>query len=171
MLNTSTGATAADTALQAQYDRQAAAQLLNTPEEMSTDLGNACADYLKEGILLGGDLSAGGTLSILQNGFISDNTAATATALATAICNFLETNITPGSPEVGSSVQSVTIAANIKISIMASAILNIINTPSVTTGWVKFFKVIDPIVKTIECTIIELVNPGAVPTPFIRFIT
>lgn len=171
MLNTSTGATAADAALQAQYNRQAAAELLNTPEEMSTEFGNACADYLKEGILLGGDLSAGGTISILQNGFISDNTAATATALATAVCNFLETNTTTGTPQVGSSVQSVTIAANAKISTMAAAILTIINTPPATTGWVNFFNAIDPIVKTIECTIIELVDPGAVPTPFVRFIT
>lgn len=170
MLTPTTGATAADNALQAQYDRQSASETLNTPAEMSVDFGNACADYLKEGVLLGGDLSAGGTLSILQNGFISDNTAATATDLATSICNFLETNTTTGVPQVGQSVQSVTIAANDKISTMAAAILAIINTPPITTGWVNLYNAIDPIVKTIECTIIELVDPGAVPTPFIRFI-
>ena len=171
MLNTATGATAADNALQAQYDKQANAQALKTASQMSADFGNACADYLKEGILLGGDLSAGGTLSILQNGFITDNSAATATVLATAVCNFLETNITPGLPQVGTSVVSVTIAASAKISIMAAAILGVVSSPPATTGWINFYNAIDPIVKTIECTIIELVQPGSVPTPFVRFIT
>ena len=170
-LNINTGATAAQKAVDDQIKLATDGDTILTPTEVAVILASAYDAYAKEGTLSGGDLSAGGTKSILDTGFISDNTSATVTNIATEICNYWSSNNAVGAPtHGGTSVQSVTIDGASKITVMTEAIEGFI-TDQPDDGWVGFYNVTQTVVKSIQCTIVELIQPGNVPTEFIETIT
>lgn len=166
-LNVTTGATASQQAVDDQYDRSNNGEALLTPTQMAELLAAAYDLYAKEGTLPGGDLTAGGDLSILEAGFISDNTPATVTNIATAICNYWTSNNTPGLPaHGGTEVVSVTIDGASAIPAMTAALQ-----PVLTGGWLGFYNATQPVVLSIPCVVVELIQPGNVPTPFPETIT
>ena len=170
-LTASTGATPSTKAVNDQITRSINGETLLTPTQVAVLLANAYDVYAKAGTLAGGDLSAGGTKSILDAGFITDNTVTTVTNIATAICNYWATNNTPGLPaHEGSEVESVTVAAAAVIPAMTLAIQGYI-TDQPDLGWLGFYNATQPVVNSIQCTIVELIQPGDVSTPFIETIT
>ena len=170
-LNVTTGATPAQQAVDDQIQRSINVETLLTPTQVALLLASAYDVYAKEGTLPGGDLTAGGTISLLETGFITDNTPATVSNIAAAICNYWASNNTPGVPaHGGSAVQSVTIAGAAAIPAMEAAISGYI-TDQPDDGWVGFYNVTQTVVNSIQCTIVELIQPGSVPTPFIETIS
>lgn len=170
-LNVTTGATPSQQAVDDQVQRAVDEQTLLTPAQVAVLLADAYDAYSKEGTLSGGDLSVGGTKSILDSGFITDNTPATVSNIAAAVCNYWATNNTPGTPtHGGTSVQSVTIAAAAAIPAMTAAIQGYV-TDEAGDGWVGFYNVTQSVVNSIQCTVVELIQPGNVPTPFLETIT
>lgn len=170
-LNVTTGATASTQAVNDQITRSNNGQTLLTPTQVAALLADAYHAYAKEGTLPGCDMTGGGTKSILDGGFISDNTSATVTSIAAAICNYWATNNTPGDPaHGGTSVVSVTIASAAAIPAMEAAITGYM-TDQPGDGWLGFYNVTEPVVNSIVCTIVELIQPGNVPTPFVETIT
>lgn len=165
-LNITTGIVPSDQAVQDQITRLENDETLLTPTQVALLLGQAYFDYSIEGTLPGADLTVGGTKSILETGFITDNTPATIDNIAAAICNYWATNITPGVPaHGGTAVVSVVIDGASKIPAMKAAIQGLITT-SPAGGLTDFYQVTQDIVKTIPCIITELIPPNATPTPF-----
>jgi len=170
-LNASTGATPSQQAVDDQIQRGIDGETLLTPTQVAVLLADAYDAYAKEGVLSGADLTAGGTKSLLETGFITDNTPATITTIATGICNYWATNNTPGTPaHGGTAVQSVTIPAAAAIPAMEDAIVALIADED-PGGWVGFYNATQPVIESLECIIVELMPPNATPTPFIETIT
>lgn len=170
-LNVTTGADPSQQAVDDQIDRSNNKETLLTPSEVAKLLAAAYDGYAKEGALPGGDLTAGGTLSLLESGFISDNTPATVTNVAAAICNYWASNNTPGLPaHGGTSVVSVTIDGASAIPAMTAALQAIV-TDQPADGWVGFYNASQAVVLSIPCVVVELIQPGNVPTPFPETIT
>ena len=161
-LNAATGATPSQDAVDQQIQRGIDLETLLTPAQVAVELAAAYDTYSKEGILSGGDLSVGGTKSLLDSGFVTDNTTATIQSIAEGICNYWSSNNTPGTPtHGGTAVQSVTIDGASKIPAMVAAI-----TGATSGGWEGFYAATEAVVKTIPCVIVELIPPFSTPTPF-----
>ena len=171
-LTPSTGATPSQVSVDAQIQRGIDEVTLLTPAQVGSELAQAYLDYSKQGILPGADLTVGGTKSLLDAAFLSDNTTATVTAMATGICNYWDTNNTPGTPAHGGTVVvSVAINAAAKIPAMKSAIEAFIVTPS-PAGFLGLYQATEAVVKTFACVITETINvPPPTNTPFAETIS
>lgn len=164
-LNPSTGASAANDAVQAQIDRLANEQPLNSPSAMAQELAAAYHDYAKLAILPGADMTAGGTLSILESAFVSDNTSAVAAQIAQGICDYWSSFATPGTPaHGGTSVVSVVVNGGSVLAAMTAAVQGLIRDTATADGWLDFYNATESVVKTIPCTITEMM-PGSPPYP------
>jgi len=171
-LTPATGATPSETSVSDQIQRGIDEVTLLTPTQVASELAQAYLDYSKEGILPGADLTVGGTKSLLDDAFLSDNTAATIDAMAEGICNYWDTNNTPGTPAHGGTVVvSVAINAAAKIPAMKTAITDFIASPS-PTGFLGLYQATEAVVKTFACIITETINvPPPTDTPFPETIT
>tara|TARA_R110000772_G_C13310322_1_gene440394 strand:- start:4074 stop:4595 length:522 start_codon:yes stop_codon:yes gene_type:complete len=166
-LNPSTGATPSETTVQDQIQRGIDLVTLLTPAQIGSELAQAYFDYSKAGILLGADLTVGGTKSLLDAAFTTDNTAASIDAMAAGICNYWDTNNAVGTPAHGGTVVvSVAINAAAKIPAMKSAIESFIISQS-PAGFLGLYQATEAVVKTFACVITEtIVVPPPVDTPF-----
>lgn len=163
-LNPATGGDLAQAAVDRQVQRVEDRQPLLTPAQVALELSEAYDTYAKEGTLPGANLTVGGDKSILDAGWVTDNTTATISRIAQSICDYWSTNNTPGSPaHGGSSVVSVTINGSAVLAAMTQAITDAV-TDDPDVGVRKLYDVTEPVVKTIPCVIIELIE--GVPTPF-----
>ena len=140
---------------------------LKTPTNMAKLFAAEYDKYAKAGTLAGADLTAGGDITILEAGFIPDNTTAMATKIATAICGYWATLITPAEePEHGgTSVTLVVIPAMTLLPAMIAAVQATV-TDEEGDGWIDLFNNTEAIVKTIPCVITELVGAPPVATTF-----
>ena len=169
-LNIATGATPSKEAVDRQISRSENQETLLTPEQVAVELADAYDTYAKEGTLPGADLTTGGTKSLLEAGFISDNTSATIDRIAEGICDYWISNNTPGTPaHGGTSVVSVTIDANSKLADMKAAIAALVTDEPVSGFMDVFYQATQDVVKTIPCTIVEMIS--RTPTPFEETIT
>jgi len=169
----STGASAANSALQAQITKLENEQALKSNADMAKDFASAYHDYAKSSILLGADMTAGGTLSILEAAFVTDNTSGMAAQIAQGICDYWSSFIVAGIPaHGGTSVVSVVVNGAAVLAAMTAAIEALITDQSQADGWLNFFQDTETVVKTIPCVITEMI-PGTppVPTPFPETIT
>lgn len=166
-LNPSTGATPSETTVIDQIQRGIDLDTLLTPDQVGSELAQAYFDYSIEGTLPGADLTVGGTKSILDTAFTTDNTTASIDAMATGICNYWDSNNTPGTPAHGGTVVvSVAINAAAKISVMKSAIEAFIASPS-PPGFLGLYQATEAVVNTFACVITETINvPPPTNTPF-----
>ena len=164
-LNISTGVVPSQVSVDAQIQRSIDLDPLLTPAQVAVELAASYLEYSKEGTLPGADLTPGGTQSILNAGFISDNTTATITAIAEGICNYWTTNNAIGTPtHGGTSVQSVDINGAAVIPQMIAAIQSIL-TDVAGLGFEAFYTATEAIVKTIPCVITEIVDGSPVQFP------
>jgi len=173
MLNANTGATAANNALIAQINKHNNGEEIKSPTDIAKDFALAYHDYAKSATLPGADCTAGGTLSLLESAFISDNTPATITKIAQGLCNYWSSFITPGAPaHGGTSVVSVVVNGSAVLAPMIAAAQALVTDQSKPDGWLDFYNATQNVVKTIPCVITEII-PGTppVPTPFPEFIT
>lgn len=172
----SDGAAAANTALNAQINRLNQSQALKTPSEMAVELAAAYHDYAKTAILPGADCTAGGTVSILEAAFVSDNTSAMVAKIAQGICDYWSSFITPTSitdpetglyPHGGTSVVSVVVNGTAVLAAMTAAVQALITNTAKVDAWLDFYNATQAVVNTIPCVITEMI-PGTppVPTPF-----
>lgn len=168
-LNIQTGIVPSQSSVDTQIQRGIDRDPLLTPSQIAVELAAAYLAYSKEGILPGADLTPGGDQSLLNAGFISDNTTATITSIAEGICNYWSTNNAIGTPAHGGSVvESVVIDGASVIPAMISAIEAIItDTPDL--GFEALYNATETVVKTIPCIVTELVS--GVSTPFPETIT
>lgn len=159
-LNSATGANLANAAVQSQIDKLQNGQTIKSPTEIAKDLAAAYHEYAKEGTLPGADLSSGGDISILESAFISDNSPQVPAQIAQGICDYWSSITTPGTPaHGGTSVVSVKINGSAVVSDMENAI------NSVSSGGLDaFFDATGAVVKTIPCTITEMM-PTTPPSP------
>lgn len=158
-LNPLTGADLATAAVQAQINKAQSGEAIKTPAEMAQDLAAAYHAYAKAGTLAGADLASGGDVTILESAFVSDNSTAVPAQIAQGICDYWSSINTAGTPSHGgTSVVSVVIDGESLVSAMESAIRGV-----TSGGWPAFFSVTDAVVKTIPCTITELM-PTTPPT-------
>jgi len=167
-LNASSGASAANSALQAQITKLENNQTLKSPTDMGKDFAAAYHDYAKSSILPGADMSAGGTLSILESAFVSDNTSGMAAQIAQGICDYWSSFAVPGVPaHGGTSVVSVVVDGASVIAAMTAAVQSLITDVEQADGWLNLYQDTEAVVKTIPCVITEMI-PGTppVPTPF-----
>lgn len=145
---------------------------LKSPTEMAELFAAEYDKYAKGGTLLGADLTKGGDVTILETGFISDNTTAMSTKIATAICGYWEsaTTVSDTPEHGGTSVASVQIKASTVLAAMITAVTDTI-TNVAGDGWIDLFKNTEEVVKTIPCIITELVGAPPVSTTFPEKIT
>ncbi|MEK0324572.1 MAG: hypothetical protein QQN63_02615 [Nitrosopumilus sp.] len=171
-LTPATGATPSETTVSDQIQRGINLVTLLTPAQVGEELADAYFAYSKEGILLGADLTVGGTKSLLDTAFLSDNTSATIDSLAEGICNYWDTNNTPGTPAHGGTVVvSVAINAAASIPAMKTAIQNFMASPS-PPGFLGLYQATEVVVKAFPCVITEtIVVPPPTDTPFPETIT
>lgn len=163
-LNKAEGAAGATSVLETQVDKvNVEGQTLKTPKEMAEALADEYFKYSKGAILLGADMTAGGDVSILEAGFESDNTPATITKLATAICDYWETFTTSSSEPAhgGTAGISVVVAATPMLPAMITAISGIISDPN-KAGWSSFYDATELVVKTFVCTVTEASPTGPI---------
>ncbi len=171
-LNPSTGATPSETTVSDQIQRGIDLDTLLTPAEISSELAQAYFDYSKEGTLAGADLTVGGTKSLLDAAFTTDNTSASIDAMAAGICNYWDTNNTPGTPAHGGTVVvSVAINAAAKIPAMKTAIEDFIVAQS-PVGFIGLYQATEAVVNTFACVITEtIIVPPPTDTPFAETIS
>ena len=143
---------------------------LLTPEQIANEFATAYDSYAKGGTLLGADLTQGGTLSLLQAGFVTDNTSATIDRFAQAICDYWVSNNATGTPaHGGTSVQSVTIVPDVPA--MRSAIQSLVTDQERVDPYRFFMATQEAVVNTFVCTIVELLPPNHTPTPLTETIS
>jgi len=171
-LTPATGATPSETTISDQIQRGIDEVTLLTPTQISEQLADSYLAYSKEGILPGADLTVGGTKSLLDGAFLSDNTSASIDAMAAGICNYWDTNNTPGTPAHGGTVVvSVAINGAAKIPAMKTAIINFMASPS-PPGFLGLYQATEAVVKTFACVITEtIIVPPPTDTPFPETIT
>lgn len=170
-LTISIGVDASNTSVQQQIDKFEVGDTILSPTDVASELAQAYLDYSVTGILLGADLSSGGIKSILDVGFISDNTPTTIDNIASAICGYWSSIDKVGLPaHGGTSVSSVVIDGNSKLSEMKTAIEDSI-TDIAAGGWTDFYNNTQAVVKTIPCSITELMPPTNSPQVFMETIT
>lgn len=163
-LNIATGSTPSQITVDEQIQRAIDKETLSTPTQVAIELADAYLLYSKEGTLPGADLTVGGNQSLLNSGFITDNTPLTIDSIAEGICNYWSTNNAIGTPaHGGTSVVSVVIDGASATPAMKAAIESIITDVS-GDGWTAFYQATQDVVKTIPCIITEIV--AGTPTPF-----
>lgn len=167
-LNSSSAGQSFQDEIQAQIDRDT--PLSNA--DMAKKLAQVYLEYSKGATVLGADMTAGGTLSILEDAFLVSDPAAQVAKLAAGVCNYWATCGVPGIPAHGGTVvQSVTIAGASMIAAMTAAIQSLVTDQAVPDPFGKFFQTTEAVVKTIPVTVVEVI-PGTppTPTPFPEFI-
>jgi len=158
-----------EAAIQDQIERETPLSL----QDMAHELAVVYRDYSKEATLPGADLSAGGTLSILEDAFTVLDPAAQVTKLAAGLCLYWASCAAPGVPAHGGTVVlSVVIPGPTVQAAMEAAIRGLITTQAVPAPFRKFYQTTEAVVKTIPCVVTELI-PGTppVPTPFPEFLS
>ncbi len=164
-LATQQGADDASAIIDTQVAKQEAQQPIDPPSALASALAQAYLDYSKTGTLPGADLTAGGTKSLLDAAFSSDNTSASIDALAQGIADYWATNNALGSPAHGGlSVISVVIPTGSFLTDFKNAILSILTDTSVADGWFNFYDAVEGVLTGATCTITELM-PGSPPFP------
>ncbi|MBD3610534.1 MAG: hypothetical protein HUJ30_08295, partial [Gammaproteobacteria bacterium] len=100
--------------------------------------------------------TGGGTLTILENAFISDNTSLVVANIAQGICDYWSSITATGDPAHGGIVvNSVTIDGAAVLTEMKAAISGVITDTAVADAWLAFYQATEAVVKTIPCTINE----------------
>jgi len=164
-LNASTGASAATAAVQAQINKLIAEQPIKSNIDIAKDLAAAYHGYAQQATLPGADCSAGGTLSLLEAAFITDNSSNVPGNIAQGICDYWSSINTIGAPAHGGiSVVSVAINGGAVFAAMLAAINGTITNTAVADAWLAFYQATEAVVKTIPCTITEMM-PGSPPYP------
>ena len=159
-LKPSTGADLATQIVQNQIDRLENSEILLGPAAIAVALASAYHTYAKEATLSGADCTFGGNVSILESAFITDNSTAVPENIAQGICDYWSTITAPGTPSHGgTTVISVTVDGSAILSAMKAAVQNV-----TVGGWSAFFSATGAIVKTIPCTVTEMM-PGTPPYP------
>jgi len=160
---------AMEAAIQDQIERETPLSL----QDMAHELAVVYRDYSKQATLPGADLSAGGTLSLLETAFTVSDPASQVTKLATGVCAYWATCAAPGLPaHGGTAVLSVVIPGPSVQAAMEAAIRGLVTDQAVPVPFRKFYQTTESVVKTIPCVVTEMI-PGTppVPTPFPEFIS
>ena len=159
------GANAATSAVNAQITKLQNGDLIKSNVDIAKDLAAAYHDYAKSATLPGADMSAGGTVSILEAAFVPDNTPGMATQIAQGICDYWSSFAVAGVPaHGGTSVITVVVNGASVFAAMTSAVQSLITDAQTTDVWLNFYQQTEIVVKTIPCTITEMM-PGSPPYP------
>jgi len=142
-----------------------------SPEEMSQEFAAVYDDYAREGECGGVDISAGGDASILTPAFISDNTPATITQIANALCDYWESFTTPGDAEALDVVVSVSPDASAQRAPMESAIVDYINSSGARDGWAGWYEATQGVAEQIPFAVTEQNTSTGSTQTFTRFVT
>jgi len=170
-LNASSGANVATAAVQAQIDKLLAEMPIKSNADIAKDLAAAYHGYAQQATLPGADCSAGGTLALLEAAFITDNSGLVPGNIAQGICDYWSSITATGAPaHGGTAVVSVAINGGAVLASMVAAITGVITTAAVPDAWLAFYQATESVVKTIPCTITELMPPSGTPTPFAEVI-
>jgi len=173
-LDASKGADLFEAIVEGQVARNSSGTTLQTPSVIAGLLADAYVEYSQDAILLGANMTGGGTKSLLTAAFTLDNTPAGIQRISDGLIAYWSTFSTIGQPaHGGTSVVSVVVTGATVSAAMLAAVTALITTTQVTSGGLlKFFTDTQAIVNTIPCIITEII-PGTppVPTPFPEFIT
>jgi len=142
-----------------------------TPEEMSQEFAAIYHDYGREGECGGVDISAGGDASILEPAFLSDNTPATITQIANALCDYWESFATPGGAEVLDVVLSVVPDASAQRAPMEAAIIDYAESGDSRTGWDGWYNATQDVVSQIPFLVTEQDTSTGSTQTFTRFVS
>ena len=142
-----------------------------TPEEMSQEFAAIYHDYAREGECGGVDISAGGDASILDPAFISDNSSATITQIANALCDYWESFTTPGEAQVLDVVVSVSPDASAQRAPMESAIIDYINSGDARDGWVGWYEATQDVAEQIPFAVTEQDTSTGSTQTFTRYVS
>lgn len=118
-----------------------------------------------EGVLV----SAGGAKSELEYKWESDNTTDIYAKMASSICSYWDTVVTPGPAAVLDVVLSVTPDAFSQYNAIYEAIRKYSNNEG--NGWVGWMKVVEDEVKKIPFVVVEMNTVTSVSVSFTRFLT
>lgn len=162
------------------YGNQCEAELINqinrnsaeplSPGQMSAIFEDIYVEYSKEGQVGGVLISSGGSVGLLNDAFLGENSADNVTRMANKICNYWETFTIPGPAQVLDVVLSVTVNATAQKAALIAAINSYITSDN-RSGWVGLYQQIETVVKTIPFVIVEqTVSTGATST-FTRTLT
>ena len=141
------------------------------PEDMSAEFAGIYYDYSVEGEADGVDVAAGGTQSILDPAFISDNTSATVTQIADAICDYWESVDTPGEATVLDVVISVTVDASAQRAPMEQAIIDYTESGPARNGWAGFYDATEEVVNQIPFEVTEQDTSTGSTTTYTAFVS
>ena len=142
-----------------------------TPEEMSQEFAAIYHDYGREGECSGVDISAGGDANILEPAFLSDNTPATITQIANALCDYWESFVTPGEAEVLDVVLSVVPDASAQRAPMESAIADYIDSGGARDGWAGWYEATQGVAEQIPFAVTEQDTSTGSTQTFTRFVS
>ena len=157
-------ATAHTGAVQSQIDLAMAGNPFLNPTQMGAVHGGVHDTYSKAATLPGADLTAGGTRGLIDAAWVTDNTSASVARLANGICDYWESNNTPGAPaHGGTSVVSVTITAD--RAAMTAAINGILTDQRAADGWLDLYAAVSAQITAWPCSIVELINGSPVTFP------
>lgn len=139
-----------------------------SPAAMAARLAQVYLDHSKAATLASADMTAGGDVSLLESAFEVTDSSLQVDKLAAGLCSYWTTCGVPGVPaHGGTSVVSVAVAGASVLAAMRAAVQSLITTAAVDHPFRKFFETTDAVVRTIPCTVTEVI-PGTppVPTPF-----
>lgn len=141
--------------------------------EMSEAFADIYFDYSKEGSVAGVQVSLGGSKSLLNGAFVSDNTPSTISSIASGLLNYWDTVITidPAGAEVLDVVVSVVVSASGLQSALENAISSYSEAGNARNGWVGFFEAQEDVIKQIPFIVTETQTSTGVTTPFTRFLS
>lgn len=132
---------------------------------MASRLAQVYHEHAQASTVAGADMSAGGTLSLLETAFEVVDPAAQVDKLAAGLCSYWATCGAPGVPaHGGTAVVSVTVAGASVLAAMRAALQSLITTEEVEHPFRKFFETTDAVVKTIPVVVVEMI-PGTPPAP------
>ncbi len=126
-----------------------------SPSAMSEEFAAIYNDYGLEGECGGVDIAAGGDKALLDPAFIADNTAATITQIANALCDYWESFVTPGEAVVLDVVVSVVPDASAQRAPMEQAITDYINAGDSRDGWLGWYEATEAVVNQIPFAVTE----------------
>lgn len=140
-------------------------------DAFSKQAGNRYYDYAMEGEADGVLVSAGGTSSLLEKAFFGMNSHQAIQQMATQICSYWNTVVTPGQPVALDVVVSVVPAAMPLQPAMVNAIHGYIKSGGSRNGWPGLIEVIEGVVNQIPYTVTEVQTSTGVTTSYVSYVS
>lgn len=139
-------------------------------DSISKLFGGEYYQYSLDGEADGVLVSAGGTASLLDKAFYGTNGYDAITNMASLICSYWDTVVTPGAATVLDVVVSVVPNASSMQSDMESAIHGYITSGDSRNGWPGLIEAIEGVVNQIPFTITELQTSTGVTTTYVSYV-